>query len=215
LNSRRGEKAAMSPETKSLSRRARKKERTRQEIYAAASKLFAGRSYHEVTVEEICEEADVARTTFFAHFPSKSALLLEYSRGIATRFRESHGDPEATATEQLHALATLVMESWFAQAEVMGAMLLEFSLPTAARLETSSEEMPIHQLVADIIRRGRARGEFRPGLAADVAAHAFLSAGSIVLAAAAERRAQLSPEELREEFLDWTLHGLARAPDAG
>lgn len=205
----------MAPETRSPSRRERKKERTRQQIYAAARKLFAGRSYHEVTVEEICEEADVARTTFFAHFPSKSALLLEYSRGIATRFRESHWEPEATATAQLQALATLVMESWFAQAEVMGAMLLEFSLPTAARLETGSEEMPIHQLVADIIRRGRARGEFRPGLAADVAAHAFLSAGAIVLAAAAERRSQLSPEALRDEFLDWTLHGLAGAPDAG
>jgi hypothetical protein len=30
-----------------------------------------------------------------------------------------------------------------------------------------------------------------------------------MLAAAAERRAELSPEELRDEFLDWTLHGMA------
>ena len=37
----------------------------------------------------------------------------------------------------------------------------------------------------------------------------LLSTGSIVLAAAAERRADLSPEELRDEFLDWTLHGMA------
>lgn len=199
----------MDPQAKPPSRRERKKERTRQEVYAAAMKLFAERSYHQVTVEEICEEADVARTTFFAHFPSKSALLLEYSRGIATRFRESHWDSEATATEQLHALATLVMESWFAQAEVMGAMLVEFSLPTAARLERSKEANPIHELVEDIIRRGRARGEFRTGIAVDVAARAFLSTGSIVLAAAAERRAELSPEELRDEFLDWTLHGMA------
>ena len=101
----------MAAETKPASRRERKKERTRQEIYAAAMKLFADRSYHRVTVEEICGEADVARTTFFAHFPSKSALLLEYSRGVATRFRESHWNSEATATEQLRALATLVMES--------------------------------------------------------------------------------------------------------
>lgn len=199
----------MDPQAKPPSRRERKKERTRQEVYAAAMKLFAERSYHQVTVEEICEEADVARTTFFAHFPSKSALLLEYSRGIATRFRESHRDSEATATEQLHALATLVMESWFAQAEAMGAMLVEFSLPTATRLERSEEANPIHELVEDIIRRGHARGEFRPGIAADVAAHAFLSTGSIVLAAAAERRAELSPEELRDEFLDWMLHGMA------
>jgi AcrR family transcriptional regulator len=166
-------------------------------------------------VEEICEEADVARTTFFAHFPSKSALLLEYSRGIASRFRQSHWDPEASSTEQLRSLATLVMQSWFAQAEVMGAMLLEFSLPTAARLEGGSDAMPIHQLVADIIRRGRARGEFRPGVPAEVAAHAFLSTGSIVLAAAAAKRAELSPETLRDQFLGLTLHGLAQGRGNG
>jgi AcrR family transcriptional regulator len=199
----------MDPRATRPSRRERKKERTRQEVYAAAMKLFAERSYHQVTVEEICEEADVARTTFFAHFPSKSALLLEYSRGVATRFRESHWDSEASATEQLHALATLVMESWFAHAEVMGAMLVEFSLPTATRLEKSEEANPLREVVEDIIQRGRGRGEFRAGIAADVAAQAFMSTGSIVLAAAAERRSELSPEELRDEFLDWTLRGLA------
>jgi len=200
----------MDPRAKRPSRRERKKERTRQEVYAAAMKLFADRSYHQVTVEEICDEADVARTTFFAHFPSKSALLLEYSRGVATRFRESHWDSEATATEQLRALATLVMESWFAHAEVMGAMLVEFSLPTATRLEKSEEANPLREVVEDIIRCGRERGEFRPGIGADIAAQAFMSTGSIMLAAAAERRAELSPEDLRDEFLDWTLQGLAR-----
>ena len=199
----------MDPQARPPSRRERKKERTRQEVYAAAMKLFAERSYHQVTVEEICEEADVARATFFAHFPSKSALLLEYSRVVASRFRESHWDSAATATEQLHALATMVMESWFAQAEVMGAMLVEFSLPTAIRLEKSEEANPLREVVEDIIQRGRSRGEFRAGIAADVAAQAFMSTGSIVLAAAAERRSELGPEELRDEFLDWMLHGLA------
>ena len=199
----------MDPQANPPSRRERKKERTRQEVYAAAMKLFAERSYHQVTVEEICEEADVARTTFFAHFPSKSALLREYSRGIASRFRESRSDPETPATEQLRALATLVMETWFAQAEVMGAMLVESSIPPAARLESGEEANPIHELVENIIRRGQTRGEFRRGIAADGAAHAFLSTGSIMLAAAAERRAELNPEELRDEFLGWTLHGVA------
>jgi AcrR family transcriptional regulator len=200
----------MDPQAKPASRRERKKERTRQEVYAAAMKLFADRSYHQVTVEEICEEADVARTTFFAHFPSKSALLREYSQVVATRFRESYWDSEASAKEQLRALATLVMETWFAQAEVMGAMLVESSHPTFAQLEREEEANPILELVEDIIRRGHSRGEFRSRIAADIAAQAFLSTGTIMLASAAGRRAEFSPVELRDEFLDWYLHGMVQ-----
>ena len=63
-----------------LSRRARKKERTRHEIYAAALSLFAARGFDAVSVEQICQAADVARATFFLHFHTKSALLFEFSR---------------------------------------------------------------------------------------------------------------------------------------
>lgn len=190
-------------------RRERKKERTRREIYQAAMRLFVDGSYDQVTVEAICREADVARTTFFAHFPSKAALLHEYSRGIAARFLATTRDPEASATEQLRALSTLVMESWFEHADIMGAMLLEFSMRASEPFEGGSGANPIHALVSEIIRRGYANGELRSGIAPEVAAAAFLNTGAIVLADAEARRGEISPEALRDEFLDFALHGLA------
>jgi AcrR family transcriptional regulator len=42
------------------SRRDRKRERTRGEIYSAAMNLFLRRSFEAVTIEEICDAADVA-----------------------------------------------------------------------------------------------------------------------------------------------------------
>jgi AcrR family transcriptional regulator len=55
--------------------RERKKQRTRETIAAAAHKLFIERGYHETTLPEIAEAADVATRTIFAYFPSKEDIL--------------------------------------------------------------------------------------------------------------------------------------------
>jgi AcrR family transcriptional regulator len=62
--------------TGDLGRRARKKLATRDALRDAAVELMADRSFASVTVEEICERADVAPSTFFRHFPTKEDVVL-------------------------------------------------------------------------------------------------------------------------------------------
>lgn len=59
-----------------LGRRALKKLATRDALRDAALELMADRSFTDVTVEEICERADVAPSTFFRHFPTKEDVVL-------------------------------------------------------------------------------------------------------------------------------------------
>src|SRR5258708_4690615 len=61
-----------------ISRRERKKGRTRADIYNAAMNLFVRRGFDSVTIEDICDAADVARASFFLHFPDKEALVRVY-----------------------------------------------------------------------------------------------------------------------------------------
>jgi len=65
----------MEPMLETPNRRIRKKQRTRNLIQGTALELFASRGYHETTLKEIAEAADVAARTVTVHFPAKEDLL--------------------------------------------------------------------------------------------------------------------------------------------
>ncbi len=56
-------------------KRKSKKERTKEKIFNTAISLFIEKGYENTTVQEITEKVDVAKGTFFIHFPTKDAIL--------------------------------------------------------------------------------------------------------------------------------------------
>lgn len=56
-------------------RRQKKKAQTKESIFNTALELFLEKGYDKTTIEEITEKADVAKGTFFNHFPTKDAIL--------------------------------------------------------------------------------------------------------------------------------------------
>ncbi len=64
------------------SRTERKKEETRKKIIAVAMDLFNKQGFDKTTVEQIAEEADVAKGTIYNHFPEKEAIICIYVQRI-------------------------------------------------------------------------------------------------------------------------------------
>tara|TARA_R110002049_G_scaffold23490_53_gene82857 strand:- start:305 stop:928 length:624 start_codon:yes stop_codon:yes gene_type:complete len=58
-----------------LGRREKRKLEIRARIEEAAYLLFRQQGIEETSIEQICVQADVARRTFYGHFPNKHSLL--------------------------------------------------------------------------------------------------------------------------------------------
>ena len=58
-----------------LGRREKRKQEIRSRIEDAAYKLFKDKGIEDTSIEQICVQADIARRTFYGHFPNKHTLL--------------------------------------------------------------------------------------------------------------------------------------------
>jgi AcrR family transcriptional regulator len=63
----------------------------RQRILSVADRLFYGHGIGHVGVQQLVEEAEVTRVTFYRHFPSKDDLVLAYLENRAERAQQAVG----------------------------------------------------------------------------------------------------------------------------
>lgn len=92
--------------------RGRKRERTRKAIAEAALELFARQGFHDTTIPQIAEAADVSPRTVSGYFPAKEDLAFPYADVQMAEFerRLEERAPGETAADTLRAWIPAVVE---------------------------------------------------------------------------------------------------------
>ena len=151
-----------------ISRRDRKKEETRQRIFKAAIGLFREKGFEATTVDEITERADVAKGTFFNHFPRKESVLNYLSE---QRYEEAEANAEGILAAERPARQKLVeLFTDAARAYAQDRDLSRFVLTELLQMQFSPAKengQRWDELVAQVFEQGQRAGELRRDVTPD------------------------------------------------
>ncbi|SDH47920.1 TetR/AcrR family transcriptional regulator [Desulfosporosinus hippei] len=145
----------------------RKKKETRQKIIRAAMDLIQRQGFDNTTMEQIAEEADVARKTLYNHFPVKEAIVDEYVRSLSWEFtQETFNKLQDLPDTRSRLLETLdkVYEQVEINPEIIG-IAMGYRLKNMFQGEGYSGG-GTQSLIAEIIRLGQQAGEIRQDIQA-------------------------------------------------
>ncbi len=92
----------------------RRRQKTRHAIFTAFEELLAKKRYEQITVQDIIDQADIGRSTFYAHFETKDELLRATCEELFAHIFEEHPDAEDThdfseGSETLHHRLTHIL----------------------------------------------------------------------------------------------------------
>jgi AcrR family transcriptional regulator len=83
---------------RTLPLRERKKLRTRRALAETALRLFTEKSFDKTTLEQVTEEAEVSKSTFFRFFPAKEAAGVEAETELWTAYLTALADRPLSGT---------------------------------------------------------------------------------------------------------------------
>ncbi len=143
-----------------ISKRELNKQLIRARLLSAGFSLFQAKGFDNVSIDEIAEEAKVARSTFFNYFPGKEDLLCELAlQGIA-RFAddlEQLKSEPSVVKRVVQAITNLISES-FKYLNISWRVILE-TMKRPAMPDSPIERF--YALLEPLIVEGQQSGELR------------------------------------------------------
>jgi len=157
----------------------------RRVILDAAVKVFARQGFHACRVSDIADEAGVAYGLVYHYFDSKDEVLdtlfLERWNILLALIGETDREP-IPARQKLHAIASFIIDSYRHDPDLMKVVIVEVTRAANSFAQTHLQAiLEAYRLIADIVAKAQADGEFKPTVTPQFAALAFYGAIEQVL----------------------------------
>lgn len=150
-----------------MSRRERKKQKTKDNILRAARHLFEEKGFENTSIEEITEKADVSRGTFFNHFISKDSLLagiIEDEVEDILFFAEEELKDVSGAVKKIRLVMKHLLEDSIPYLNLTGRVMFSSVIITP---DGQQPLLGINNMLEGLVREGQKSGEitdkFAPG----------------------------------------------------
>jgi len=157
----------MLPTEKTTFRRKRRKEQRPREILKAALELFLAHGYSATRMDDVAASAGVTKGTLYLYFENKEQLFLSViERNTKCRIDEALAIAKKHRGSMESLLRILLREWWDGVLSTPTGGLLKIvigesaNFPPVARFYLDSVIEPLKEILADVVRRGMANGEF-------------------------------------------------------
>jgi TetR/AcrR family fatty acid metabolism transcriptional regulator len=149
----------------------------RRVILDAAVRVFARQGFHTCRVSDIADEAGVAYGLVYHYFQSKDEVLdtlfLERWEVMLETIREIDRRP-VPAREKLQTIASFIVDSYRHDPDLMKVIIVEVTRAANSFGQTHLAKIQeAYGLIAAIVARAQADGDFRDDITAEFAAMAF------------------------------------------
>lgn len=183
---------------------------TRQDVVAAAGRLFAERGYHGTSMRDLGKELGLLGSSLYAHVASKQDLLVEVVEEGARLFEASAAAAVAAGSDPVERLRTLIEGHVgvivdnldVARTYLNEARVLDETHRTRVVEARDHYEAVFRQVLGD----GQAAGSFRPDIDPRVEAILILSVLNAI-----ERwyhpEGRLGPDALADRIFQFALRG--------
>lgn len=195
------------------SRMDRKKEQTKQKIIAAAMTLFHQQGFDATSMEQIAEQADIAKGTLYNYFPVKEAIFGEF---MQRSFQEKSAErgarlralPDTRA--RLTAILSELLRGVQAQREMFERFMVYRMKTVLSFQKTEDERSGVESLSTLIIRLGQESGELRSDMPAGLLEDLFDFVMIEMVKQTSPDGAGDAPEKVVDYCVDLFLHGTQR-----
>jgi AcrR family transcriptional regulator len=177
----------------------RRTQRTRQALSHALIALIQEKRYDAITVQDICDRANVGRSTFYAHYQDKDDLLTSNFR----QAMESLGQPLAYRDGQLTFPIAPLFEHVKGHQHLYKALLWGGGMDVLMRAGQKQWSQQIEQYVTALLRDGH-----QPAVPITVAAVYIAGSLQTLLLWWLEHKMPHTPERMDEMFQQLVMPGV-------